>query len=142
MWDELRRVALFTSGVAELTRHQAERIVKDLVKSGDVRRKQARSAVKELMETSKTARKELSRLVRSEIQNQVEGLGLATKRDLDRVDRRVTRLEGGKKKTTTKKTTARKSTAKRSTAKRSTPRKSTASSGGTGNPTNRTSSSS
>src|SRR5687767_12241576 len=41
MLDELRRVALFSSGVAELTRHQAERIVKDFVKSGEVRRQQA-----------------------------------------------------------------------------------------------------
>ena len=123
MLDELRRVALFTSGVAELTRHQAERIVKDFVKSGDVRRKQARSAVKELMETSKVARTELARLIRSEIQNQIEGLGLATKRDLERLDRRVARLETERKKPATtkaaprKKTTAKKSAAKKSTAK-------------------------
>jgi polyhydroxyalkanoate synthesis regulator phasin len=132
MLDELRRVALFTSGVAELTRHQAERIVKDFVKSGEVRRKQAGSAVKELMETSKAARKELARLIRSEIQNQIEGLGLATKRDLERIDRRVSRLEAGRKKTSTKKTTTRKTTRKRAGS----------SSSATRNPTNRTSGSS
>ena len=112
MFDELRRVALFSSGVAELTRHQAERIVKDLVKSGDVRRQQASSAVKELIDTSKVARGELVNLVRAEIQNQIGSLGVVTKRDLDRLERRVTRLESAKKKTTatksTKKTTARK----------------------------------
>ena len=120
MLDELRRVALFTSGVAELTRHQAERIVKDFVKTGDVRRKQASSAVKELMETSKVARTELSRLIRSEIQNQIEGLGLATKRDLERIDRRVGRLETERKKPTTTKAAPRKSAAKKTAAKKST----------------------
>lgn len=119
MLDELRRVGLFTSGVAELTRHQAERIVKDFVKSGDVRRKQASVAVKELMETSKVARTELARLIRSEIQNQIEGVGLATKRDLERIDRRVSRLETERKKTpATKATPKKKTTTKRSTAKK------------------------
>ena len=135
MFDELRRVALFTSGVAELTRHQAERIVKDFVKSGEVRRKQARSAVKELMETSKVARTELARLIRSEIQNQIEGLGLATKRDLERLDRRVNRLESGRKKTSGKSTT-------KSTAKKTTRKKTTSSASGSGNPARKTSTSS
>jgi activator of HSP90 ATPase len=99
------------------------------------------------METSKVARTELARLIRSEIQNQIEGLGLATKRDLERLDRRVARLETERKKApaTTgprKKTTAGKSTAKKSTAKKSTA-KSTAKGQGTstsGNATSRPSS--
>jgi polyhydroxyalkanoate synthesis regulator phasin len=118
MLDELRRVALFSSGVVELTRHQAEQVVKDLVKSGDLRRKQASTAAKELVDRSKQNRKELLRFVRAEIQNQIEGLGLATKRDLERLERRVTRLEGDRKSTgPAKKTSAKKTTAKKSTAK-------------------------
>lgn len=118
MLDELRRIALFTSGVAELTRHQAEQIVKDLVKNGDVRRKQASSAARELVDRSKENRKELLRFVRSEIQNQIEGLGLATKRDLERVERRVTRLESDRK--TPAKSSAKKSTAKKTSSKKTT----------------------
>ena len=113
MLDELRRVALFTSGVAELTRHQAEQIVKDLVNSGDVRRKQASSAARELVDRSKQNRRELLRFVRSEIQSQIEGLGLATKRDLERLERRISRLEADRKATPAKKTTAKKKTAAR-----------------------------
>ena len=115
MLDELRRVALFTSGVAELTRHQAEQIVKDFVSSGDVRRKQASSAARELVERSKQNRRELLRFVRSEIQNQIEGLGLATKRDLERLERRVARLEAERKAGPRKKSTAKKKTPARST---------------------------
>jgi polyhydroxyalkanoate synthesis regulator phasin len=126
MLDELRRVALFSSGVAELTRHQAEQVVKDLVKSGDLRRKQASTAAKELVDRSKQNRKELLRFVRSEIQNQIEGLGLATKRDLERLERRITRLEGDRKsagpakKTSAKKTTVKKATPKKTAAKTTT----------------------
>ena len=134
MLDELRRVALFSSGVAELTRHQAEQIIKDLVKSGDVRRQQASGAARELMDRSRQNRKELLRFVRGEIQNQIESLGLATKRDLERLERRIARLETERKKKSgggrvdtgssskPKKTTAKKTSAKKSTAKSTTTR--------------------
>src|SRR5687767_7141414 len=71
MLDEVRRLALFGSGVAELTRHQAEQIVKDLVKAGDVRRQQASTAARDLYDRSRENRKQLTSIVRSEIQNQV-----------------------------------------------------------------------
>jgi polyhydroxyalkanoate synthesis regulator phasin len=98
--DELRRMALFGSGVAELTRHRAEQIARELVKAGDVRRSQASSVVKDLVERSKQNRRELVRIVRSEIRNQIAGLGVATKRDVERLERRVARLEEGRRKTT------------------------------------------
>lgn len=107
MRDEIRRLALFTSGVAELTRNRAEQIVRDLVGSGDLGREQAAGVVKELLRRSAENRKELTRFVRSEIRNQIEALGVASKRDVERVERRVARLEaGGKKKTTRKRTSA------------------------------------
>ena len=117
MLDEVRRLALFGSGVAELTRHQAEQIIKDLVKAGDVRRQQASGAARDLYDRSRENRKQLTSIIRSEIQNQVQNLGLASKKDLERLERRITRLEsGGKKKTTAKKSTAKKSTAKKTTS--------------------------
>ena len=119
MLDEVRRLALFGSGVAELTRHQAEQIVKDLVKAGDVRRQQASSAAREIYDRSRENRKQLTNIVRTEIQNQIQNLGLASKRDLERLERRIARLESERKKTTAKKSTAKKSTAKKTTSSRS-----------------------
>jgi polyhydroxyalkanoate synthesis regulator phasin len=119
--EELRRMALFGSGVAELTKSRAEQIVKDLVQAGDVKRKQASAIVKDLMEASRANREELLRFVRGEVQSQTENLGLATKRDVDRLERRVTRLEvqlaarPAARKKTAKKTTAKKTTARKST---------------------------
>lgn len=121
MLDEVRRLALFGSGVAELTRHQAEQIVKDLVKAGDVRRQQASSAARDLYDRSKENRKQLTSIVRSEIQNQVKNLGLASKRDLERLERRIARLESDRKKKTTsaKRPSSKKTTAKKTTSTRS-----------------------
>ena len=104
MRDEVRRMALFGSGVAELTRHRAEQLARDLV------------------ERSKQNRDELMKLIRGEIQNQIASVGVATKRDLERLERRVTRLEGqvkdlNQKKATPKKTAPNKTTAKKTQKK-------------------------
>jgi len=120
MFDELRRVALFTSGVAELTRNQAERLVKDMVEKGDLRRRQASDAVRELVTTSKQSREMLIEFVRGEIRNQISQLGLANRRDLERLERRIARLEGRTsakkpaKRTSTKKPASKKKTAGKS----------------------------
>lgn len=120
MRDELRRMALFGSGVAELTRHRAEQIVKDLVKVGDVRKGQASGVVKDLLDRSKQNRQEILKLVRGEIRNQIEALGLASKRDFERMERRVTRLESRAEKTAEKSAspkTASKKTSKKTSKK-------------------------
>jgi polyhydroxyalkanoate synthesis regulator phasin len=121
MRDELRRMALFGSGVAELTRNRAERIVRDLIGTGDVGRKQASAMVRDLLEASRQNRTELMRFVRAEVANQTENLGLASKRDLERLERRIARLEAAQtagdrakapRKATGKKTATRKRTSR------------------------------
>jgi polyhydroxyalkanoate synthesis regulator phasin len=115
MLDEVRRLALFGSGVAELTRHQAEQIIKDLAKVGGARGQQATAAARDLYDRSKENRKALTSFIRSEMQNQVKNLGLVSKRDLERMERRIARLET-ERKATKKKSTAKKSTAKKTTS--------------------------
>ncbi len=118
--------------------------MKDLVKAGDVRREQASTIVRDLMETSKASRQELIRFVRSEIQTQVGGLGLASQREVERLERRVARLEAERRsaapassegRSATKKSTAKKSPSKKSTRKRSTARKATGAGTGSGKST-------
>jgi polyhydroxyalkanoate synthesis regulator phasin len=91
--DEIRRIALFASGIGDLTRNRAEQIAKELVKSGEVRREQATEWAKVLFDASRENRQEITRFVRSEIQNQVQALGLATSADLERIDHRLDRIE-------------------------------------------------
>jgi polyhydroxyalkanoate synthesis regulator phasin len=125
--DEVRRLALFTSGIAELTRNRAEKIVKNWT-GGDVPNARASTMVKQLVETSKQNRTELLSLIRSEIKNQARTVGLADGREVERLERRVERLEEQLKneraKSGTAKTTARKSSSKKSTRK--SPKKTTA----------------
>ncbi len=128
MLDEFRRLALFTSGVAELTRHRAEQLVRDMVQSGEVRRDQASSLVKTVLDLGNQNRRELGQMIRSEIRNQISSLGVATERDLERLERRVARIEERQKSASRegplKKTTA-KSPKKTRVSKKTTARKKT-----------------
>ena len=87
--EELRRLAILTSGVAELTRNRAEQVVKTFMSDHP----EASAAVKQLVEISKQNRQELLRVISQEMHDQVEALGLATKADLERIERRLARLE-------------------------------------------------
>ena len=109
MRDEIRRMALITSGMVELTRNRAETIVRDLINSGELPGGQATQTVRDLMERSKQNRTEILNMVRSEMRNQIEAIGLASKRDIERLERRVARLEDRPTAPTTAKKTRKKS---------------------------------
>lgn len=126
MRDEIRRIALFASGVGDLTRHRAEQIAKELVKSGEVRRDQAAGWAKTLFEASAENRQEITRFIRTEMQHQIQALGLATTRDLDRIERRLERVEAAARRAAVKTTAARKTTVDKTTAKKTAGRKNTA----------------
>lgn len=123
MLDEVRRLALFTSGIAELTRNRAEKIVKSWG-GGELSKERASAMVKQLVKTSKQNRSEYLSLLRSEIKNQARTVGLADGREVERLERRVERLEKQLKKERADrgggaaKTTGRKSSSKKSTKKR------------------------
>jgi len=112
--DEIRRMALITSGMVELTRNRAEAIVRELIKSGELPGGQATQAVRDLMERSRQNRNEILNLVRTEMRNQIEAIGLASKRDIERLERRVARIEDRPTAPTTAKRTSKKTKKKSS----------------------------
>lgn len=65
-------------GVTALTRASAERIVRQLVRQGEVASDQVADTVQELLERSRHNRDVLSTLVTAEVQRAVRQLGLAT----------------------------------------------------------------
>lgn len=125
------------SGLTDTTQQGAERVVKTLVKQGEVAAERAEKAVDDLLKRSEQNRKAFSAVVRTETEKAIGRLGVVRQRDLDRLERRVAQLEqrvgsgasgqgakqaGAKKsaKKAAKKSTAKKAAAKRSTAKKST----------------------
>jgi polyhydroxyalkanoate synthesis regulator phasin len=124
------------SGLTDMTQQRAERVVKTLVKQGELAAERAEKAVDDLLKRSEQNRKVMSALVRNETEKAVARLGLARQRDLDRLERQIAQLEqkvaaagqAAKKASasTAKKSSARKSSAKKSSAKKSSAKKSSA----------------
>jgi len=130
--DILKRYLDAGLAFTAMTRSQAEAIVKDLLEQGEVQTEQAQTAVRDLVDRSRQNTERLLDQVRSEVQDQIRSLGLATQTDIERLERRIGDLgrstparKTAAKRSPAKKSPAKKSTAKRSTAKRSTAKKST-----------------
>ena len=120
----------------ELRRSQAHRLASDLVAQGQLARDQLGAAVDELIEISRHRGEELRKVVSSEVQRQLGGLGLATKNDLAALERRLRGASTATKSATkkapktapakrapAKKAPAKKSPAKKAAAKKTPARK-------------------
>ena len=112
----------------EMRRSQAKRIASELLAQGQIARDQVASTVDELVEMSRRRTDELTRLVRHEVQRQLGALGLATREDLERVERRIAAATGSASKAM-KKAPAKKAAAKRAPAKKKATAKKTGASG-------------
>ena len=99
--------------VTELRRSQAKAIANDLVAQGQIAREQVAAAVDDLLDMSPRRSDDLRKIVRDEVQRQLSGLGLATKKDLAALERRMQKATREAKKKTapsTKKPASKKTT--------------------------------
>jgi polyhydroxyalkanoate synthesis regulator phasin len=93
--DAWRRYLDTGAAFVSLTRDRAEKIVKDLVKTGELQQERAQKAVDELLERSRKNTDDVARIVRKEIQNQLSALGLATKADIARLEAKIQKASSG-----------------------------------------------
>ena len=107
----------------ELRRSQARSIVADLVAQGHLARDQMGAAVDEVIEISRRRSDDLRKVVQGEVQRQLGALGLATKADLDALERRMTRANREtQKKTGPTKKPAKKPTKRSATSAKAAPK--------------------
>jgi polyhydroxyalkanoate synthesis regulator phasin len=86
-WKQVMQLGMqFT----ELRRSQARKIASDLVAQGQLARDQLSTTVDEIVEMSRRRTDELRSVVQSEVGRQLGALGLATKEDLARLERKLT----------------------------------------------------
>ena len=90
--DVLKRYIDTGLAFTALTQARAEALVKDLVKAGEVQADQARNAAADLVERSRKNSEKLVEAVRREVKQQITGLGLVSKADLDKAEARIANL--------------------------------------------------
>ena len=87
--DLIRRSLDLGLAVTQLTRQRAEKLVHDLVRTGEVNRDQATARVEELLERSRQSSEALLAMVRKEIDERVAQLNLVTLDDLSALASRI-----------------------------------------------------
>lgn len=99
----------------QMTQSRAEAIVKDLVKAGEVQAQRTEELVNQLVERSRKNTDRLLEVVRKEVRDQIAGLGLATKDDIARLEKKLSAAPA-KKAGTKKKSAAKKGPVKKKAA--------------------------
>jgi len=126
---DLKRVLETGIHFTELRRSQARQLASDLVAQGQLARDQIGAAVDELVEMSRRRSEELRAVVSSEVQRQLSVIGLATKRDLEALERRLSSRSSARKSAGTKpavrKASANKAPAKKAATKKPPAKKAT-----------------
>lgn len=88
-WQRYLDVA---TGFTEVTRKRAERVVRGLVKQGEVAADQVERTVDDLLRRSERNRQVIGTLVRNETERAVDRLGLARQRDVTRLEEELERV--------------------------------------------------
>ncbi|MCL4422122.1 MAG: hypothetical protein M1115_02945 [Actinobacteria bacterium] len=83
--DFLRRYLEAGMAFSQVTRSRAEEIVRDLVRSGELQRNETQAWVEDLVERSKETTDAVVEMVRTEVNRQLEALGLDNPDELRRL---------------------------------------------------------
>ncbi len=98
MSDYVKKLGLFGIGIATLTKEKAEQIVGDFIKKGDINKEEGKAIVKELLEKSEEQRKDLIKRIDERTRETLKEKGVASKKDIKRLEERIEKLEAHVKK--------------------------------------------
>lgn len=89
----LQRYVEAASGLTNLTTAKAEQIVKQLVRQGEAAQDQMGELVDDLLARQRENREAVSELVKQETTRAVRVMGLATSKEVERLERRIAELD-------------------------------------------------
>jgi len=92
MFSFVKRGVLASIGLLSMTRDKAHEIVDRLVERGELRREEMERAVDELVQRGEEERQALRNLVREEMTEALNALGLATKEDIENLRKDLQKL--------------------------------------------------
>ncbi|HAF71025.1 MAG: Uncharacterized protein XD60_0410 [Acetothermia bacterium 64_32] len=93
MFEHSRKAILLGLGALELTREKVESFVDELVKRGEASAKEKTGLVDELLKAAEEEEKKAMEKISSALKGAISELGLATKEDLQGIERRLERIE-------------------------------------------------
>jgi len=93
MFELVRKAMLMGIGVLSLTRETAEKLAADLAKKGEVTEEEGKRLADELIERGNKERAQIRATIEKHVQKLLAETGVATKSDLERLEKRLASLE-------------------------------------------------
>lgn len=90
--DLINKAISLGYGVAETSKEQIEKLVDDLVKKGEISRAESTGFVNELVRKSEDAQNRMKSAIRDGVKSVIAELQLATKEDIERIERKLDAL--------------------------------------------------
>ncbi|HPC03057.1 MAG TPA: hypothetical protein PLE04_04725 [Syntrophales bacterium] len=89
----IKKAMLLGLGLISLTKEKAEEIVDDLIKRGEVSREERFKMVDKLLREAEKKEEELTGKINEIVQNAITQVGLASKKDLEAISKRLAEIE-------------------------------------------------
>lgn len=89
----IKKAMLLGLGLISLTKEKAEEIVDDLIKRGSVSREERFKMVDKLLREAEKKEEELTGKINEIVQNTITQVGLASKKDLEAISKRLAEIE-------------------------------------------------
>lgn len=89
----LERLMTIAVGALNMTRDNAQKIVKEWEKEGEISRKDAKKYVDDLVKKGQKERDEIRKTVDERVDSLTSRIGIVTKADLSRLNQKLDRLE-------------------------------------------------
>ncbi len=93
--DFIKKSMLLGLGIASLSKEKVEKLVDELIKKGEMAEKERPKVIDKLLKEAKKQEKEFIRKTSGIVQKVIEKMGLPTKKDVEKI---LKRLEGLEKK--------------------------------------------
>jgi len=93
MFDLFKKGVLMGLGALTITKEKAEQIVDELVKKGELAKDERSKAIQDLLKKVDEQEKILIDKVSAEVNKTIEKLGVPTKKDLERLEKKIDELK-------------------------------------------------
>lgn len=91
--DTLRKIGLFGIGVIAITQEKLEEFTQEMVKKGEMNREEGKLFVVEVLLEKDKQLKDIEEKINQKIKDIIENSGIATKKDIQTLEKRLDMLE-------------------------------------------------
>lgn len=88
-----KKAALFGIGAIALSQEKIEEFTTELIKQGEMNKEEGKKFVMEVLSEKDRQRKEMEEKINQKVKDMVGSTGVATKKDIDNLSERMSRIE-------------------------------------------------